>query len=142
VGDYFHRFATRISAILGTPWAFLMAVGTIVVWLATGPLFHFSDTWQLVINTGTTIVTFVMVFLIQNTQNRDARALHLKLDELIHANRRARDELMELELLSEGELDRIQEDFHRVRTARATRLAEKASQLAEKTRGLEKPQRG
>ena len=121
--DSFHRFAARVSAVLGTPWSFLVVtIGTIVVWLGTGPLCHFSDTWQLVINTGTTIVTFVMVFLIQNTQNRDARALHLKLDELIRANRRARDELMELELLSEQELDRIQADFHRARAARvATR---------------------
>jgi low affinity Fe/Cu permease len=121
VSDSFHRFASRVSAVLGTPWSFLAAIGTIVVWLATGPVFDFSDTWQLVINTGTTIVTFVMVFLIQNTQNRDARALHLKLDELIRATRRARNDLIELELLSEQELDRIQDDLHRARAVREAR---------------------
>jgi low affinity Fe/Cu permease len=119
--DAFHWFAARVSAILGTPWSFLFAVGTILVWLATGPLFHFSDTWQLIVNTGTTVITFLMVFLIQNTQNRDAKAIHLKLDELIRTNRRARDELIDLELLSEGELDHIQQDFHRSRETKTNR---------------------
>jgi low affinity Fe/Cu permease len=113
--DHFHRFAVRASLVLGTPAAFLLAVVTIVVWMASGPLFHYSDTWQLAINTGTTVVTFLMVFLIQNTQNRDARALHLKLDELIRATRRARNELIDLEALSESDLERLQKEFRRTR---------------------------
>src|SRR5260221_12938109 len=120
--DRFHSFSAHVSGVLGTPWSFLAALGVVAAWIATGPVFHFSDTWQLVINTGTTIVTFLMVFLIQNTQNRDAKALHLKLDELIRAHRGARPELMELELLSERELDDLEEDFRR-RCARAHRRA-------------------
>ena len=88
----------------------------IVLWAATGPLFHFSDTWQLVINTSTTIVTFLMVFLIQNTQNRDAQVMHLKLDELIRAIKEARNELIELEGMSEEELKKLEGEFHRLRT--------------------------
>ncbi|MGO4213324.1 low affinity iron permease family protein [Terriglobus sp. YAF25] len=84
-GDAFGQFSAKASAWVGSKWAFLAAVLVIAGWAATGPLFHYSDTWQLVINTGTTIVTFIMVFLIQNTQNRDARAINLKLDELIHS---------------------------------------------------------
>jgi low affinity Fe/Cu permease len=117
--DWFHWFASSVSAVLGAPWAFVLALGTIVMWVSSGPLFHFSDTWQLVINTATTIVTFLMVFLIQNTQNRDAKALHLKLDELIRANRRARNGLIELESLSEQELDQLTADFHRLRKKRS-----------------------
>ena len=89
VGDWFGHFSSRASAWLGSKWAFSGAVLIIVCWAFTGPMFGYSDTWQLVINTGTTIVTFLMVFLIQNTQNRDARAINLKLDELIHAISRA-----------------------------------------------------
>src|SRR5215472_10384416 len=85
VADVFHAFARRSAIILGSAWAFVVALVIIVVWLITGPTFHFSDTWQLIINTATTIVTFLMVFLIQNTQNRDAKVVHLKLDELIRA---------------------------------------------------------
>jgi low affinity Fe/Cu permease len=98
--ERFHWFAARTSLVLGSPWAFFLALAIVVVWLLSGPVFHFSDTWQLVINTGTTIVTFLMVFLIQNTQNRDARAVHLKLDELIRATKRARNMFMDLETLS------------------------------------------
>ena len=97
------------------PLGFAGAVLAILVWVFTGPLFHFSDTWQLVINTATTIVTFLMVFLIQNTQNRDAKAAHLKLDELIRALKGARNELVVLEDLSDEELKKIQEQFKRVR---------------------------
>ena len=79
----FRKFAHRTSAIVGSPWAFIIAVSVIVIWGVSGPIFHFSDTWQLIINTSTTIITFLMVFLIQNTQNRDATAIHLKLDELL-----------------------------------------------------------
>ena len=92
-----------------------MAVVVVLVWLVTGPIFHYSDTWQLIINTGTTIVTFLMVFLIQNTQNRDARALHLKLDELIRAVHGARNKLVDLENLSDEQLDELQKQFEQVR---------------------------
>jgi low affinity Fe/Cu permease len=88
--DWFRRFAHATAEIVGQAHAFIVAVGVIALWAIAGPLFHFSDTWQLVINTGTTIVTFLMVFLIQNTQNRDAHAMHLKLEELIRANKGAR----------------------------------------------------
>lgn len=120
MNDHFHKFAAATSAVVGTPWAFILATATIVVWAITGPVFHFSDTWQLVINTGTTIVTFLMVFLIQNTQNRDAKALHLKLDELIRAQKTARNSLVDLEELSDQELARLQDEFKRVH-ARAHR---------------------
>jgi low affinity Fe/Cu permease len=113
--DSFHSFASRVSTVLGTPGAFLLALCTILAWVFTGPIFHFSDTWQLVINTGTTIITFLMVFLIQNTQTRDAKALHLKLDELIRSHHRARNELIELEGLSEQELERLHAEFQRAR---------------------------
>jgi low affinity Fe/Cu permease len=113
--DRFHRFAAHFATVTGTPWAFLIACLIIVAWAVSGPLFHYSDTWQLVINTGTTIVTFIMVFLIQNTQNRDARAIHLKLDELIKINARARNKLMDLEDWSEQELAELEREFHRLR---------------------------
>ena len=83
MNDLFHKVANKVSAVAGSSWAFITAVLIIIIWAFTGPIFHYSDTWQLVINTGTTIITFLMVFLIQNTQNRDAKAVHLKLDELI-----------------------------------------------------------
>jgi low affinity Fe/Cu permease len=91
MNELFRKFAQNTSTATGTPWAFLLAVAVVVVWAITGPIFGYSDTWQLVINTGTTIVTFLMVFLIQNTQNRDAVALHLKLDELLRAIEGARE---------------------------------------------------
>lgn len=116
VSDAFRVFARRSSVILGSPWAFTAAILIIAVWAATGPLFHFSDTWQLIINTGTTIVTFLMVFLIQNTQNRDAKAVHLKLDEIIRALKRARNEMVDLEDLADEELDKLEGQFRRLRT--------------------------
>src|ERR1041385_2417001 len=115
VSDAFRVFARRSSVMLGSPWAFAGAVFVIVVWLITGPTFHFSDTWQLIINTATTIVTFLMVFLIQNTQNRDAKAVHLKLDELIRAIKDARNELVDLEDLSDEELQKLEAQFRRMR---------------------------
>src|SRR5436305_855995 len=115
VNDAFRVFARRSSAILGSAWAFVAAVVIIVVWGLIGPTFHFSDTWQLIINTGTTIVTFLMVFLIQNTQNRDAKAMHLKLDEIIRALKKARNELVDLEDLSDEELKKIEEQFKELR---------------------------
>jgi low affinity Fe/Cu permease len=115
VSDAFRVFARRSSIMLGSAWAFAGAVLVIAVWLLTGPTFHFSDTWQLIINTATTVVTFLMVFLIQNTQNRDAKAVHLKLDELIRAIKDARNELVDLEDLSDEELKKLEEQFQRMR---------------------------
>src|ERR1700730_2472865 len=116
VSDAFRVFARRTSALLGSAWAFVGALFIIFVWAITGPTFHFSDTWQLIINTGTTIVTFLMVFLIQNTQNRDAKAMHLKLDEVIRALKSARNEMVDLEELSDEELNKLEEQFRRLRT--------------------------
>ena len=101
--------------MLGSAWAFSGAVLVILLWLVTGPTFHFSDTWQLIINTATTVITFLMVFLIQNTQNRDAKAVHLKLDELIRAIKDARNELVDLEDLSDEELQKLEAQFQRTR---------------------------
>jgi len=115
VSDAFRIFARHSSIALGSALAFAGAVLVILVWVLTGPLFHFSDTWQLVINTATTIVTFLMVFLIQNTQNRDAKAVHLKLDELIRALKDARNELVDLEDLSDEELTKLEEQFKSMR---------------------------
>ena len=115
VRDAFRIFARQSSRVLGSAWAFAAAILVIVVWGATGPTFHFSDTWQLIINTGTTIVTFLMVFLIQNTQNRDAKAFHLKLDEIIRALKGARNELVDLESLSDEDLERLEKQFQRIR---------------------------
>ena len=115
VRDAFRCFAQRSSSVLGSAWAFCGAVLIIVVWLVTGPTFHFSDTWQLIINTATTVVTFLMVFMIQNTQNRDAKAMHLKLDELIRAVKGARNQLVDLENLSDDDLKKLEEQFQRLR---------------------------
>jgi low affinity Fe/Cu permease len=114
----FTRFAKWTAHASGRPVAFLLAAAIIVVWAVSGPLFHFSDTWQLVINTGTTIVTFLMVFLIQNTQNRDSEAIQVKLDEIIRAIGNAKNELLDLEELEEKDLDEIKETY--------VRMAEKA----------------
>lgn len=113
--DAFRRFANAASRALGTPPAFALAVGVVVAWAVTGPLFHYSDSWQLVINTGTTVVTFLMVFLIQATQNRDATALHLKMDELIRSTREARNTFAALENASEDELKGFQDEFQKLR---------------------------
>ena len=110
----FRRFAQIISHAVGSSWAFILAVAVIVTWAVTGPMFHYSDTWQLVINTGTTIITFLMVFLIQNTQNRDAKAIHLKLDELLKGVKGARTSLVNLEQLSDEDLERLQKEFERI----------------------------
>jgi low affinity Fe/Cu permease len=115
MAEGFRKFANKVSEITGSPWAFIAAVSIIAAWAISGPLFHFSDTWQLVINTGTTIITFLMVFLIQNTQNRDAKAIHLKLDELLRAQEAARNSLVDLENLSDEELTRLQEQFAHLR---------------------------
>ena len=123
VQDAFHVFARKSSNILGSPLAFAIAILIILIWAALGPTFHYSDTWQLIINTGTTIVTFLMVFLIQNTQNRDSKAVHLKLDELIRALAGARNQLVDLEELSDEELKKIEQEFKQ--------LSEKASRAQE-----------
>jgi low affinity Fe/Cu permease len=115
MNELFRRFSTRASEVVGSPWSFFIAVAVIVVWGLTGSIFQFSDTWQLIINTGTTIVTFLMVFLIQNTQNRDAKAIHLKLDELIRSLEGARNGLVDLENCSDEELAKLQEAFARLR---------------------------
>jgi low affinity Fe/Cu permease len=115
LNDMFRKFSQKSSAVVGSPWAFMVATLIIVAWALLGHHYHYSDTWQLIINTGTTIVTFLMVFLIQNTQNRDARAIHLKLDELIRGLKGARNRLVDLENCTEEELEQIEREFHRVR---------------------------
>ena len=114
--EWFGQFAARASGWLGSKWAFAWAGLVIVIWGLLGPVFRFSDTWQLVINTGTTIVTFLMVFLIQNTQNRDARAINLKLNEIIRAIDKAHDQMIDIENLSDLELDELQATYERIRT--------------------------
>lgn len=111
MGGLFHRFAAAVSAAVGSPQAFVLALAAVAGWALTGPLFAFSETWQLVINTGTTIVTFLIVFVIQNAQNRDARAIHLKLDELIASVTAAHNELIDLEDASDEELEALQLRF-------------------------------
>jgi low affinity Fe/Cu permease len=108
---WFTRFANHAARATGHPWAFLLAVIVVLVWVITGPIFKFSDTWQLVINTGTTIVTFLMVFLIQNTQNRDSAAIHIKLDELIRSHKPAHNSLLDLEQLDEEILGKMRERY-------------------------------
>jgi len=115
VSDAFRVFAHRSAIMLGSAWAFSGAMLVIIVWLLTGPIFQFSDTWQLIINTATTVITFLMVFLIQNTQNRDAKAMHLKLDEIIRALKSARNQLVDLEDLSDEDLKKLEEQFRRLR---------------------------
>jgi low affinity Fe/Cu permease len=124
VRNAFGKFARWSSSILGSAWSFAAAISIILLWALTGPTFHFSDTWQLIINTGTTIVTFLMVFLIQNTQNRDAKAMHLKLDELIRALEPARNHLVDLEKMSDEELQKLEKQFERLRK-KADRMEEK-----------------
>ena len=113
--EAFHKVARKVSNAIGTPVAFVLALLAVIVWAVTGPLFHYSDTWQLVINTATTVVTFLVVFLIQNTQNHDSRAIHLKLDELLRAVRRARNSLVDLEEMSDAELAKLEAEFRRIR---------------------------
>jgi low affinity Fe/Cu permease len=116
VNDLFRAFSRNTAAAVGSAWAFIVAITVVIVWAATGTTFHFSDTWQLIINTGTTIVTFLMVFLIQNTQNRDGKAIQLKLDELIRALEGARNKLVDLENLSGEDLKKLEQEFQRLHT--------------------------
>ena len=122
--DSFRHCAHKISLAVGSPWAFMLAFATIAAWGITGPLFNFSDTWQLVINTATTIVTFLMVFIIQNTQNRDTKAIQLKLDELLRGVKGARTSMVNLEALSDDELDQLQKQFARLQSKLKERLGE------------------
>jgi low affinity Fe/Cu permease len=115
MNEFFRKFASSISHWAGSPWVFSIALLVIVGWFVSGPLFHFSDTWQLAINTGTTIVTFLMVFLIQNTQNREAKAINLKLDELIRAVKEARNNMVDLENATDEELDLLEHQFQHLR---------------------------
>ena len=114
MGEIFHKIAARVSNTAGSSVTFIGAIVIIAVWALTGPTFHFSDTWQLIINTGTTIVTFLMVFLIQNTQNRDAKAVHLKLDELLRGVKGARTGLVDIEELSDEELEKLHSEFKKL----------------------------
>jgi low affinity Fe/Cu permease len=122
---WFSRFASSTAQVVGHPYMFLLAVIVLVLWAVSGPFFHFSDTWQLIINTGTTIVTFLVVFLIQNTQNRDAKALHLKLDELIRSHHPASDDLIDIQKLSDEELDELEKRYEKIRKACEARRATK-----------------
>jgi low affinity Fe/Cu permease len=126
VTETFHKMARETSTAVGKPKSFFVAVGIIILWAVSGPIFHFSDTWQLIINTGTTIVTFLMVFLIQNTQNRDSKAVHLKLDELLRATRSARNTLVDLEHMSDAELEELQNEFSRLREIACEEVSERA----------------
>lgn len=114
--EHFVRFAHHASNAVGSPWAFIIAVSTIIGWGVSGPLLQFSNTWQLAINTGTTIITFLMVFLIQNQQNRDSKAMELKLDEIIRSMKSARDTLINIEELSDEELEKLEEDFRKFKS--------------------------
>ena len=114
MNEGFRKFAQWVSEITGSSWAFILAAFSIIIWIVTGPIFKFSDTWQLVINTGTTIITFLMVFLIQNTQNRDSKAIQLKLDELIRAVSGASNDMIDIEHLNDEQLCRLQDAFHRM----------------------------
>lgn len=122
MNELFHNAANKVSGWMGSPWAFISAFLIIVIWGTTGPLFNFSDTWQLVINTGTTIVTFLMVFLIQNTQNRDAKAIHLKLDELLKGVKGARTGLVDIENLPDQDLEILQQEFQKLHNKHSQEL--------------------
>jgi len=114
MNEFFRKTAKKVSQMVGSMYAFFTAIFLIIVWFVTGPYFEYSDRWQLMINTLTTVVTFIMVFIIQNTQNRDSRAMHLKLDELIRANKKARDTLINLEDESDQDLGSMEEEFKQV----------------------------
>jgi low affinity Fe/Cu permease len=136
---WFSRFASSTAQVVGHPYMFLLAVVVLVIWAASGQFFHFSDTWQLIINTGTTIITFLVVFLIQNTQNRDAKALHLKLDELIRSHHPANDDLIDIQKLSDEELDELEQRYERIRKeCEARRAASKSSAAADANKIVKK----
>jgi low affinity Fe/Cu permease len=132
VHDHFGRFAASASAWLGSTWAFLIAGLVITVWAATGPIFHFSDRWAQLISTATALITLLMVLLIQSTQNRDSRAIHLKLNELIRALDKARNHMIDIERLSDLELDAIQATYEKIKAGSSKRQAQDPSGPAEK----------
>ena len=132
MSDGFRKFSNKASSIAGSAPSFGLSIVVILIWAALGPSYNYSDTWQLVINTGTNLVTFLMVFLIQNTQNRDARAIHLKLDELIRANSHARNHLINLQSLSDEELDTLHDEFSRLNTETEKKLEEIKRRLKSK----------
>ena len=121
MGEHFRKIARTVAYGIGTPVAFVTALLFVVGWALTGPIFHFSDTWQLIINTSTTVVTFLMVFIIQNTQNHDAKAIHLKLDELIRAIQEARPSLVDLEDLPDEAIAKLEGEFRKLRVQEQTR---------------------
>ena len=123
----FGRLAARIAIWVGSPWAFVSAILSVLVWGATGSRYRYSNTWQLIINTATTIITFLMVFLIQNTQNRDARAIHLKLDEVIRSIRSAQNEMIDIERLSDAELTELSKRYERIKKEWEQRKSERGS---------------
>jgi low affinity Fe/Cu permease len=125
LNDAFFHFSRHAAQHVGHPTAFVLAVLVLLVWAVTGPIFGWSDTWQLIINTGTTIVTFLMVFLIQNTQNRDNEAIQLKLDELIRATKRARNSLLDLEEATEDEIKELRDQFSKLAARKRLRQAAK-----------------
>jgi low affinity Fe/Cu permease len=139
INFWFSRFASSTAQMVGQPYMFLFAVVVLVVWAASGPFFHFSDTWQLIINTGTTIITFLVVFLIQNTQNRDAKALHLKLDELIRSHHPASDDLIDIQKLSDEELDELEQRYEKIRIACEARRNGKGAEIAAKPESKQTP---
>ena len=118
----FRKIANRVSSAMGTPLAFVMAAVIVGLWWLSGPTYQYSDTWQLVINTGTTIVTFLMVFLIQNTQNRDSKAIQIKLDELLRATKGARNSFVNMEVLEDGELAMLQREFEELRNKTSSQM--------------------
>ena len=122
MGSFYSELSKRVARFCGRPVTFALALGVILVWIVTGPIFGFSDTWQLVINTGTTIVTFLMVFLIQNTQNRDTAAIQLKLDELIRVTQGAHNALMDLEELEERQIEAFRARYERLASEARLRL--------------------
>ncbi len=130
VKQRFAQLALWVSDATGSPPAFVLAILTVLAWAVTGPLFGFSDSWQLVINTGTTVVTFLMVFLIQATQNRETRALHLKVDELIRAQRNARNIFADLEHATDEELEKLEREFRRIRSLAEARKDTRAAPSA------------
>ncbi|HWE38456.1 MAG TPA: low affinity iron permease family protein [Isosphaeraceae bacterium] len=135
--DLFNRVASWTIRATGGRWGFLTALAAVIIWAATGPYFHFSDTWQMVVNTGTTIVTFLMVFLIQNAQNRESKAVHLKLDELIYAVKSARNELIDVENLTEEQLDQLAERYRAVAAKHHGRLRDRLEGVADEVGQVE-----
>jgi low affinity Fe/Cu permease len=128
--EFFRKFSQKTSEIVGSPGAFFASVLMLIIWAVLGPVFHYSDTWQLVINTITTVITFLIVFLIQNTQNREAKALHLKLDELIRSIKSARNSMVNLEELSDDELEILQKQFKHL-SERYSKISDKVEDVAE-----------